>query len=314
MEVRHVSICCIGQSAYDITARIDENLIPDSKYRIESHVECAGGPALNAACVCSTWGEPTSLISRIGDDQYGSMIMESLQRYGVKVSGMIRDPGSRTSLSFIVANGLTGERTIFNFPSSHGCSSAPIPEKEPSVILSDGHEPEASIACIRAFPKAISIMDAGSCRPDVLTVARESKYVICSRTFAEQYLGRPLTLDAEGLKESLLSIGRINEGCKVVVTLGGKGLAFLEGDQLVTMPAFEVDAVDTTGAGDIFHGAFAFGLARNLGMRESLTLASMAAAVSVTRCGGQVSIPALGEVISRLGAPWAEVGLDEGRE
>ena len=68
-----MSVCCIGQSAYDITVRIDEQLVPDRKYRAESHVECSGGPALNAACVCSKWDEPTSLVSRVGDDQYGSM-------------------------------------------------------------------------------------------------------------------------------------------------------------------------------------------------------------------------------------------------
>ena len=72
-----MSVCCIGQSAYDITVRIDEQLVPDRKYRVESHVECPGGPALNAACVCSKWGEPTSLVSRVGDDQYGSMCSSS---------------------------------------------------------------------------------------------------------------------------------------------------------------------------------------------------------------------------------------------
>lgn len=309
-----MSVCCIGQSAYDITVRIDEQLVPDRKYRVESHVECPGGPALNAACVCSKWGEPTSLVSRVGDDQYGSMILESLQRYGVGVGGMIRDPVGRTSLSFIIANGLSGERTIFNIPPVHGSIGAVVPEETPTVILSDGHEPEASNAFMDAFPTAIRVVDAGSCRSDVLAVVSRSEYVVCSQAFAEQYLGRPLTFDAESLRESLLSIGHINEGCKVIVTLGGEGLAFLEGDRLEMMPAFKADAVDTTGAGDIFHGAFVFGLARNLNMRKCLTLASMAAAVSVTRCGGQISIPTLGEVTSRLGASWTEVGSGVGRE
>ena len=309
-----MSVCCIGQSAYDITVRIDEQLVPDRKYRAESHVECSGGPALNAACVCSKWDEPTSLVSRVGDDQYGSMILESLQRYGVEVGGMIRDPVGRTSLSFIVVNGLSGERTIFNIPPVHGSMSAVVPEETPTVILSDGHEPEASNAFMDAFPTAIRVVDAGSCRSDVLAVARKSEYMVCSQAFAEQYLGRPLTLDTESLGESLLSIRHINEGCKVIVTLGGEGLAFLEGDRLETMPAFKADAVDTTGAGDIFHGAFVFGLARNLSMRKCLTLASMAAAVSVTRCGGQTSIPTLREVTSRLGVSWAEVGSGVGRE
>jgi sugar/nucleoside kinase (ribokinase family) len=309
MEARYMSICCIGQSVWDIIARIDEGLVPDRKYRIESYMECAGGPALNAACVCGTWGEPTSLVSRIGNDRYGAMIMRSLSALGIGTAGMVRDPGARTSVSLIIVNGVTGERTIFNFPSSHVDSGASIPEEGPSVILSDGHEPGASTAYIRSFPEAVSIVDAGSYRPDVLTVARESNYVVCSRAFAEQYLGRSLSPGGEGMREDLLSLGRIHDGCRIVVTLGGEGLAFLEGGRLATMPAFEVDAIDTTGAGDILHGAFAFGIDHGLGMRESLTLASMASAISVTRQGGQTSIPDLEEVSSHLEALGIETGL-----
>jgi sugar/nucleoside kinase (ribokinase family) len=86
-----------------------------------------------------------------------------------------------------------------------------------------------------------------------------------------------------------------------VVTLGERGLIHDTGRGFEAMPAFPVEAVDTTGAGDVFHGALAYGVARGLARAETLRLASMAAALSVQKAGGRASIPALAEVMERLG-------------
>lgn len=172
-------------------------------------------------------------------------------------------------------------------------------------MLFDGHEPEASLEYLRMFPCAKSIIDAGTCRDSVLAVASEVDYLVCSESFASQYLGHQLSWGCEELAEDLASLQRIHGG-EVIVTRGEGGLVYLSRGTSVAMPAFEVDAVDTTGAGDIFHGALAYGLDIDMELRDCLLLASMTAAISVTRCGGQTSIPPLDAVLHGLehaGAP-----------
>ena len=295
-----MGICCVGQAVYDIIGRVDEALAPDTKYRIDEHVECPGGPALNSACVCGLWGAGVSLVARVGDDAYGVLVREGLARFGVDASSMIDDAAARTSFSLVIVNGETGGRTIFNFPSPEGETSVRLPEAAPDVILSDGHEPEASLELMRAFPNAASVVDAGTCRESTLAVARGADYLVASHDFANQYLNRPLALDTDAaLLDDLLALRDINHG-RVIVTLGSEGLVYLDGDNPTRMPAFDVSAIDSTGAGDIFHGAFAFGLDHGLSMRDCLLLSSMVSAISVTRQGSQTSIPTLSEVLNRL--------------
>ena len=304
-----MGVICIGQAVWDITGEVNAELRADRKYQITSHVESPGGAALNASCVCAKWGDDVSLVSRMGKDSYGERIADSCRKLGVNLDRPIEVPGTTTSFSFIAANAITGERTIFNFPSPEGEVSFELPETAPDVILTDGHELEASLGYLHAFPDAVSIIDAGSCRPICLEIARECDYIVSSEVFAEQFLGHPLSAEGDALREDLLRMRSINEGCQVVVTLGARGLVYLYGDEPVSMPAFKVKAVDSTGAGDIFHGAFAYGVHHGLPLEECLRLASMTSAISVTRMGSQIAIPTLDEVRARLREEGFELGL-----
>lgn len=295
-----MSIYCIGQSVYDITAAVSEDIKPDTKYRFEQYNTCAGGPALNSACLCSLWGVETQLVSRIAHDTYGQMVLASLSDYDVMTDSLIEDSDAETSFSFIVVNNKTGERIIFNHPSPYRVVPTKLPNIAPTVILSDGHEPDATLDLIHAFPEAISIVDAGTMRNSTMRVAQESEYLICSSAFAQQYLGHAIDITSKELSSDLSKIAQINEGCQVVVTLGSAGLVYLTGNTAVHMPAFNVKVIDSTGAGDIFHGAFAFGMNAGLSLRDSLILSSMTSAISVTRLGSQTSIPLLKEVLDAL--------------
>ena len=298
-----MSIFCIGQAVYDITAYLDAPLEANRKYRVLEHSECAGAPALNAACLCALWGAPTELVARIGEDSYGDAVRESLRRFGVGASHLIPDAGLPTPFSLIAVEKATGSRTIFNFPGERADVPYAAPPERPDVILSDGHEPEASLAVIRAHPDAPSVIDAGTCRQGVVEVARESAYIVCSEDFALQLTGRRVDLsDMAGADAVLTGVERLNEGV-AVVTLGERGLIYRDGAGVARhMPAFPARAVDTTGAGDIFHGAFAYGLYAGLSIEENLRWSSMASSLSVRKMGGQTSIPLLSEVQAALEA------------
>ncbi len=287
-----MSIFCVGQSAYDITIPLEGPLIENQKYRITERHECGGGPAFNAACLCAMWGAPVQLISRIGEDSYGKILREILRSAGVKTDYLIQDKEIGTPYSIIIAGKKNGSRTLFNFPGCRKDVDYPIPVESPKVILTDGHEDRISLDLLHAFPEALSVVDAGTFRDSTYAVAKEVDYLVCSEDFARQYTGRSLDLaDWSGCEEIFKEIEKINKK-HAVITLGARGLLYREKDgRLCHLPAYKVQAVDSTGAGDIFHGAFAYGLYCGYSLRKNLIQCSAAAALSVQKLGSQTSIP-----------------------
>jgi sugar/nucleoside kinase (ribokinase family) len=165
--------------------------------------------------------------------------------------------------------------------------------------LFDGHEPAASLAALEAFPDAVSILDAGSWREGTAELAKRVDYLAASERFALQATGAP-GLAAEPDRRECVRLLRERYDTVVVATLGERGLIGDDGAGFFHLPAFPARAVDTTAAGDIFHGAFAWALARALPFGEALRIGSMAASLSTRKTGGRASIPALTEVGKEL--------------
>ena len=288
-----MAVVCVGQSAYDIVIPYDGELTENQKYRVRDRLECGGGPAMNAAYLCALWGEETSLFSRIGDDDYGKKLKKILREAGVDTAHLVEEDGIETPYSIILSNTGNGARTIFNFPGEIRYRQYTYPKLDVSVILSDGHLPKLSIGAIEEYPSALSVLDAGTCRESTMEVAPYVDYIVCSEDFARQYTGKAMDLNDPGLCREIFSqIQSINRK-HAVITLGEKGLLYEEDGELKHLPAYPARAVDTSGAGDIFHGAFAYGLARKMSLEDILKLSSMASAISVESLGGQSSIPSL---------------------
>ena len=288
-----MGIVCVGQSAFDIIVPVQEPIIDNQKYCIQTEMQCAGGPALNAACLCARWGAPVQLVSRIGKDAYGRKLRGILQSYGVGTGYLIPDEETMTPYSYIFVNTKTGNRTIFNRPAVFADVTYQEEGLNPDVILSDGHEDRISVELIQRYPEAVSVIDAGTCREATLHVAKHVDYLVCSENFARQYTAEAINLDDwEACKRIFQKVKQINDKT-AVITLGDRGLLYEEDGMLKRLKAYPVKAVDTTGAGDIFHGAFAYGLYQKLTLSENLKQSSAASAISVQTLGGQISIPEL---------------------
>lgn len=175
-----------------------------------------------------------------------------------------------------------------------------LPKKDIKVILSDGHLSECTINAIKNYPNAISILDADTCRDYTMKVCPYIDYLICSEDFAQDYLKEELRFEnKEYLKKQFEKINQLNNK-HLVITLGEKGCLYKENGEIKRFEAYKTNVVDSCGAGDIFHGAFAYCLANNYDLEKTLQISSMASSIAVSRKGSQTSIPRLDEVMSKL--------------
>jgi sugar/nucleoside kinase (ribokinase family) len=203
----------------------------------------------------------------------------------------------------ILVNKTNGSRTIINRKQPTGpylLDRAHLGELEPGMLYFDGHEREAALQALEVFPGVPTFLDAGSLRPGTEVLAPRVDYLIASERFAQQWTGLEALDTPDRRWEALAQLRQVNSQ-KVVITQGENGLVFHEGSQYRAMEAFKVEALDTTAAGDIFHGALAWALVEKYPFEEALRLASMTASLSVAVRGGRPSIPDLKRVLEALG-------------
>jgi sulfofructose kinase len=287
-------VLCIGHCAYDMSIFLPGFPEDNLKYSTDKLIEACGGPAANAAYLLSLWGLKCSFAGLIGNDIYGKSIKEDFQKVGTDISLLKQKSDYKTALSMILVNSSKGTRTIINRKTQDyflSLDESKLATFNPAVLFFDGHEPIASQKALDVFPNAISILDAGSVREGILELASRVTYLVASEQFALKTTGLD-SINREESRKECISRMKKQFNNTIVVTLGENGLIGYDGD-FFHMPAFKVNAIDTTAAGDIFHGAFAYGIFQSLTFRDSLSLASITAAISVTKEGGRTSIPDL---------------------
>lgn len=291
-----MKILCIGHASWDITTVMDEYPVENSKNRVYERHECGGGPASTAAYLLGKWGMDTTIMAIIGDDYYGDNIKKEFDDISVNTKYLEMSPLFKTTSSHIVANRQNGSRTTLTYrPSDIEMSDIEL-DFEPDIILVDGQEPELSKKIISKYPKAISVIDAGRDKNEVIELAHMVNYLVCSRDFAEKVTS--LKIDYN-ISQSLQDIYTALESMfknNIVITLEDKGCLYKYDNVIKIMPSIKVKPLDTTGAGDIFHGAFVYGLANNFDLEKNLKLSNIAGAISITRVGTRNSIPTMEEM------------------
>lgn len=298
----NLDVLCVGHAACDVSLFVEHYPLENSKCETHESLEGCGGPAANAAWLLASWGLRAGFAGLVGDDVHGRRARDELADAGANVSLMELRAGHVTPLSMILVNRQNGSRTIINRKAkseAFSLDSTTVRVLAPRVLLFDGHELEASLTAMREFPDAVSILDAGSWREGTALLAGKVEYLAASERFALQATGMTSLKDLKERKECLSRL-RSQFGTSTIVTLGERGLIYDAGEGFNELPTFPATTVDTTAAGDIFHGAFTFGMARSMPLREALRFASMAASLSVRRPGGRSSAPSLAEVEEAL--------------
>ena len=297
-----LDVLCVGHAACDVSLFVDQYPQENSKCETHESLEACGGPAANAAWLLSYWGVQASFAGLVGDDVHGRRVRDEFAEAGTDTSMLELRPGHATPLSMILINRQNGSRTIINRKlkgASFSFDATRLQQMSPRVLLFDGHELEASLAALEAFPDAISILDAGSWREGTAQLAGKVHYLAASERFALQATGMASLRDEAERRACLVKL-REKFATQTIVTLGERGLIYDVGDGFCEMPAFPAATVDTTAAGDIFHGSFVFAIAGGMSLPEALRVASMAASLSVRKQGGRSSIPPLNAVKEAL--------------
>lgn len=291
-------VLCIGESTYDINMILENFPIENKKFKIKKIVECGGGPSSNAAYLLSSWGIETYFVGAVGNDIYGSKIREELHNVGVKLDFLEISNEYNTIKSYIIVNEENASRTILKYKDENFKYSAnDIPSKA-DYILVDGSEKQIALKEIRDNPNAISVLDAGNFNESVVLLSRVVDYIIASKDFVESYTNIKIDINNPTSLSKIFHI--LSQSIKglIVITLGENGCIYKEENTIKLMPGLEVNAVDTTGAGDVFHGAFVYGLLKGYDYEEIMKLANIAGALSVEKIGGRYSIPSLETVLN----------------
>ncbi len=290
-----MAVMGIGQCAWDMLAVVDRFPQSDTKKEVFVWEEQGGGPAATALVALSRLGVPCRFYGVIGDDNEGEAIRKSLIEEGVDVTGLVKRSNASSQTAFIAIDKSTGTRTIFwKRPSSDPLQVEELPPdflSNAEFLLLDGLMKDVSAFAARQARKlGIPVMlDAGHVREGMLELARMSDYVVGSEEFARElgWKDDPGSFSHE--------IKRLGFGI-TTITLGVRGSVTYAGTETISCPAFPIEIVDTTGAGDVFHGGYLFGLLQKWPLKDTIRFASATAALKCRRLGGRAGIPRLSEV------------------
>ncbi len=295
-----MTILNIGKASYDITCPVDEYPIEGTKYLLNEKVESGGGTAANVAYLLGKWGETSYFAGVIGSDDYGTKLKKELEQVMVKTELIEVSYEVGTPVSVVLVNKKNGSRTRFDIVSN----TQPNLKKydysiNPDVIFSDGKEYSATINALNKFPRAISIVDAGRVNRDLLELCKFVKYIVCSKGFAESVSGLKIDYNnSASLVNVYKKLKQKYPNNEIIVTLENMGAMYIVNGEIRVMPGIKTQVVDPSGAGDIFHGAFAYCMANGFDMEKAITYSNIAAGLSLNKMGGSPSIPMLKEVIS----------------
>ncbi|MBJ8877452.1 sugar kinase [Citrobacter koseri] len=284
-----IRVACVGITVMDRIYYVEGLPTEGGKYVAKRYTEVGGGPAATAAVAAAKLGAQVDFIGRVGDDDTGNSLLAELESLGVNTRYTRRYAGAKSSQSAVIVD-VKGERIIVNYPSPDLLHDADwlneIDFSQWDVVLADvrWHEGAKRAFTLARRAGVMTVLDGDVTPQDISELVALSDHAAFSEPGLTRLTGIQDTVSA--LKKSqMLTNGH------VYVTRGSEGCDWLDDNVFRHQPGFPVEVVDTTGAGDVFHGALAFSLAGGTPVEEAVRFASGVAALKCTRPGGRAGIP-----------------------
>lgn len=272
----------------------------DTKLKADSIVQCGGGPCATGLVAASRLGESCAYIGTLTDDGAGKFLVNDLEKYGVSTEFVSINPGFTSFSSFILLSSESASRTcvfhrgdiplwILNEEQINAVVNA-------KILMIDGNEMPAAMQAVHiAKENGTKVLyDAGGLYDGVENLLPYADILIPSEEFA---LGHTKKDSVEEAAKFLF-----DKYCPeiVVITQGKKGGIIYDGKEVKEYPAFPVDAVDTNGSGDVFHGAFAFCVSSGYNYYDACVFSSAVSALKCTKIGARAGVPTYDETTEFL--------------
>lgn len=242
----------VGLTTLDFIYLSDRSLQSNQKIVAQDYLTVAGGPATNAAVAFAYFGHQSQLLSVIGHHPLTELIRQDLEQCSVTSLDLIPEQTASPPVSSIVVTATTGERAIISLNAVKSQADYPVVSElldNIDLVLIDGHQLETSlqVAAIAKQKQIPVVLDGGSWKPGLEKLLPYVDYGICSANFHP-----PQCQQSEQVFEFLADLGIKH----LAITQGGKPILCFDSGVSSTIDVPTVKAIDTLGAGDIFHGAF----------------------------------------------------------
>lgn len=297
-----IDVLGIGLNATDTVLLVDTFPPYAGKVAFQKEFLSPGGQVATAMVACSRLGLRSKYIGTIGDDERGRIQRESLSGTGVDSSGLIVRPGCPNQTAYIIVDKRTGERTVLWQRSD--CLRLQADEINVTDIANarmlhvDGYDMDAAVrAAAFARERGIPVsLDVDTVYPDFERLLQHVDYLVASTNWTREWTNE---------SDPFAALTRLSHEYRFAVTattLGLDGsLARVKGEWYYS-PAFELDCVDTTGAGDVFHGAFCYAMLNEMPMDAALEFCNAAAGLNCTAFGARGHVARLDEVNALIAA------------
>jgi sulfofructose kinase len=289
-----IDIVGVGLNATDTLIPVSQYPVSGSKVEIRSASILPGGQVASAMVACQRWGLRARYVGKLGDDAAADLHRAEFARAGVEAK-IITARDCASHQSFILVED-SGERTVL-WKRDERLMLRPEELRrewiaDARALHVDGRDTAAAISAAGwAREAGIPVVaDLDELYPDVEQLIEKVDYLIVSRNIPGQLTGK------SDLRESLMAT-RLQYGCRLTAaTLGQDGVLAWDGHDFCYRPAYRVEVVDTTGAGDIFHAGFIYGLLQRSPLAQTLDFACAAAALNCTAVGARGGIQAVSSI------------------
>ncbi len=302
----------VGLNATDTVIPVAECPTSGSKVEFRSASILLGGQVASSIVACQQWGLSTRYVGKLGDDLAADLHRAEFSRLGVE-SRILTAPGCPSQQAFILVED-SGERTVL-WKRDDRLTIRPDELQQEWILDAralhiDGHDTAAAITAAGwAQDAGIPVIaDLDKLYPGVMPLLSLIDYLIVCRDLPEHLTGEP------DLRKSLVEMHR-RFGCKLAAaTMGEDGVLAYDGTRLVYAPAFCIEAVDTTGAGDIFRAGFVYALLQGWPLEQQLDFACAAGALNCTAVGARGGIQSVDRIQSLIAtgkrfAPFFDQGV-----
>ena len=289
-------ITAIGANVYDTLICAPYYPSEDTKLRAESVRRCGGGPAATGLAAAAKLGAECAFIGNITDDEGGAFLKADFERFGVSTEFCGEVKGYASFSSYIILSDKEKTRTcVFdkgNIPPLALNDKQRKAVVESAILMVDGNEINAACnAAKTARENGVDVLyDAGGLYDGIEKLLPYANILIPSHEYASGFTGE------DSAEKAAVKLYEKYSPDVVVITDGKNGGYMYDGKEIFKYPAFKVDAVDTNGAGDVFHGAFAFALSIGYNYKKACIFSSAVSALKCTKVGARDGVPTLDEV------------------